>query len=443
MLGLVGCILLAAASAQSADAPGQDPCAGDPHCRHATAEELFADADSMVAEGDFASAETLLQALTGDPNADFRAEARFRLAAVRERQGDLAGAVAALRALLAEKPDAQRARLELSRLLALQGNDRAARQELRQAQAKGLPSDVAITVRRFSTALDSFKKRGAYFEAALAYDSNVNRSTSALFVDTVIAPFELDPDARKQDGAVLGLGLEAYSRDSVLDMILLTRAGLRGDLALGKKRFNDIQLSLSSGPEIQTGFGKLRPAVVHERRWYGGRDYSVGYGGSLNWSTAVSPRSQIQIDASAVRQSIRRNALQDGYRYTLAATYDHGFTPETSLRIVVRGALLDAEIRPESLRQGGADAIFAHVFGFATLFAQAGYTRTEARAPLALFGVKREDDRIDLGAGVIVRGLAFSGFAPLVRTVFTNSHSSLALYDYRRTRVEFGLTREF
>jgi len=443
MLGLVGSILLAAVSAQPAGGSATDPCTGDPHCRKATAEELFAAADAMVAEGDVASAETLLQALTEDPNPDLRAEARFRLAAVRERRGDLSGAVAALRALLAEKPDAQRGRLELSRILAQQGDDRAARRELRAAEASGLPSDVAITVRRFSTALDSLKKRGGYAEATIAYDSNVNRSTSALFVDTVIAPFELDPDARKQAGAVLGLGVEAYSRDAIADVTLLTRAGLRGDLVLGKQRFNDIQFSLGSGPELRTGIGKIRPAVAYERRWYGGRDYSVGYGGSLNWSIGISPRSQIQIDTSAVRQSIRRNALQDGYRYTLAATYDRNFTPETSLRLIVRGAILDAEIRPESLRQGGADAILAHVFNFATIFAQAGYTRTEALAPLALFAVRREDDRIDLGGGVIARGLAFSGFAPLVRMVFSESRSTLALYDYRRTRVEFGLTREF
>ena len=56
---------------------------------------------------------------------------------------------------------------------------------------------------------------------------------------------------------------------------------------------------MSSGPELETGIGKIRPAVGYERRWYGGRDYSAGYGGSLNWSKAISLRSQIQLDAAA------------------------------------------------------------------------------------------------------------------------------------------------
>ncbi|HKT14895.1 MAG TPA: surface lipoprotein assembly modifier [Allosphingosinicella sp.] len=443
LLFLGGAVFAAAASAQTPALPQTDPCAADPSCRHASAAELFALADSQVADGDLAGAQSILEALTADPDPELRAEARFRLAAIRERRGDLAGAIGALRDLLGEKPGAQRARLELGRLLALQGNDKAARRELRRATAGGLPADVAQTVRRFSTALNALKRRGVSIDIAIAADSNINRSTNDKYVDTVIAPFELDPDARGQSGIAVSLGGEAYSRDRILGTTLLTRAGARGDFFLGKKRFNDIQLSVTSGPEIATGIGRIRPALVHERRWYGGRAYSAGYGAALNWLAAPGAKSQLQIDVSAVRQSIRRNAFLDGTRYAASATYDHGFTPETSARFALRGAILDAKARPESLHQAGADMVVAHVFAAATIFAQAGYTRTQGLAPLALFGKTRRDDRIDLAAGLIARGLAFRGFAPLVRLIYTDSRSNLALYDYRRARVEFGLTREF
>ncbi|HJQ18066.1 MAG TPA: surface lipoprotein assembly modifier [Allosphingosinicella sp.] len=441
MLG--GAALATAGAAQTPALPPTDPCAADPTCRHASAAELFALADSLVAEGDLARAQSILEALTADPDPELRAEARFRLAAIRERRGDLSGAVDALRSLLGEKPDAQRARLELGRLLALQGNDRAARRELRRAAANGLPADVAQTVRRFSTALSALKRRGFSADLAFAPDSNVNRSTSDKYVDTVIAPFELDPDAREQSGIAVSVGAEAYSRDRVLGTTLLTRAGAHGDFFIGKKRFNDIQFSLTSGPELTTAIGRIRPALVHERRWYGGRAYSTGYGAALNWLTAPSAQSQLQIDVSAVRQSIRRNAVLDGTRYAASVTFDHSFTPETSARLALRGAILDAAARPESLHQAGGDALVAHVFAFATIFAQAGYTRTQGLAPLALFGKTRRDDRIDLAAGTIAHGLEYRGFAPLVRIIYTDSRSNLALYDYRRTRVEFGFTREF
>jgi hypothetical protein len=50
----------------------------------ASAAQLFALADKLYAEGDLAGAAGILEALTRDKHAELRAEARFRLAAVRE-----------------------------------------------------------------------------------------------------------------------------------------------------------------------------------------------------------------------------------------------------------------------------------------------------------------------------------------------------------------------
>ena len=433
--------LIATAALAAAPAPA-DPCAGQAGCVQATAAQLFAAADEAAAKGDLAGAATILEALTQDPNLPLRAEARFRLAAVHEKQRDLPGAIASLRALLAEQPDAQRARLELARLLALSGDDRAARRELGTAEAAGLPQDVAGTVKRFSAALNSRKRRGLSLELGAGPDSNINRSTTAQYVDTVIAPFELDPDARRQSGLVLSVGGQAFSRDAILDGTLLTRAGLYGAFS-SKRRFNDVQLALSTGPELATGLGRLRPALTYERRWYGGDAYSRGYGVALNLVTLRGPSQQVELDASAARQSIRNNAFLDGYRYSLSAAYDRIVSPDTTARLAVRGSALDAEVRPESIRQGNVEGVLAHNFGLATLFVQGGYTKTRGRAPLALFGKTRDDDRFDLGGGMIAHRLRYAGFAPLVRVTYTDSRSNLELYDYRRTKVELGLSRDF
>ena len=83
---------------------------------------MFALADKLYADGDKAGAAEILAALTQDKHPELRAEARFRLAAVREAMGDLSGATAALRDLLAEQPEANRARLELARFLEAMGD---------------------------------------------------------------------------------------------------------------------------------------------------------------------------------------------------------------------------------------------------------------------------------------------------------------------------------
>ena len=120
-------LMFLAATALAPAPVAPDPCAGQPSCRQVTAAQLFADADRLASRGDLAGAADLLEALTQDPHVELRSEARFRLAAVREKQGDLKGAANVLRDLLAEQPQANPARLELARILSRLGETRAAR----------------------------------------------------------------------------------------------------------------------------------------------------------------------------------------------------------------------------------------------------------------------------------------------------------------------------
>jgi tetratricopeptide (TPR) repeat protein len=431
-----------AAAALAAQSPAEDPCAGQQNCVQASAAQLFALADQLFAKGDFAGAEDILIALQQDPDPKLRAEARFRLAALREQRGDVDGAIAALRDLLAEQPNAQRARLDLSRLLAAQGKSAEARRELQQAQESGLPPDVARTVSRFSNLLSATKRRGGSIELTAGPDSNVNRSTSAQFIDTVIAPFELDPDARKQSGLGITASLEGYSRDDIGKTTFLTRGGARGDFFPGKGRFSDVQAYLGSGPEFDTKIGRIRPAATVERRWFGGDPYSFGAGGALSLIGKATARSQIEVDLSVVRQWVADNDVLDGTRYAAVLTYDRALTEDTTARFNLRGAILDAAAKSESLHQGAAEAILAHDLGFANIFGNLAYTKTHGQGVLALFGETRDDDRIDVGAGLVARR-AFHGFAPVVRVTYARSWSNIALYDYSRARLDLGVTRGF
>ena len=440
MLILLGAVASLPALAQQPSPP--NPCAGDPNCAQASAAQLFELADRLFAEGDVDGAEQVLIALQQDPHPELRAEARFRLSALREKRGDIKGAIAALRDLLAEQPDAQRARLELGRLLAESGDQRSAQREFKQAQAAGLPEDVARTVSRFSNLLSSTKRRGGSIEITAGPDSNVNRSTGSQFIDTVIAPFELDPDARRQSGFGISAGLEGYSRDPIGKADLLTRGGVQANLFPGKGRFNDIQAYAGTGPEFTTRIGRVRPAATIERRWFGGDPYSFGYGGGLSLITQPTSQSQLEIDASIVRQNIEQNDGQDGTRYAAVATWDQQWDKDTTSRFNLRGAILDAKARPESLRQGGAEAVLAQNFSFGSAFASLSYTKTHGYEPFALFGKTRDDDRVDFSTGLVARR-TWAGFAPLARLSLTRSWSNIALYEFKRARLDIGVTRGF
>lgn len=437
MTPIAAALLLALAPATAAD-----PCANDPHCVRASAPQLFVAAEQLAKAGDLAGAAVLLDALTADPDLQYRTEARFRLAALREKAGDRRGAIAALRALLADKPDAQRARLELGRLLSLEGDAAAAHAEFDRARQRGLPPDVARTVNRFSSAIVADRKRGGSVELVAAFDSNINRATQDRYLDTVIAPFLLDGDARARSGVGLGLGLQLHSRDQLGGVTLLSQAGAHADL-FAASRFDDVQLSLASGPELAVGGGRLRLAALGEARWFGGHPYSRGLGASIGLTGQVGATGQLELAASATHQRVDPDPLQSGERYSLSLSYARGSASGTSFRLGARAAAIDARARPNSLIQGTLDALVAHDFGPVTLFGQVAGSRLAGAAPLALFGKPRRDWRLDLAAGASWTAARIAGFTPLARLLFTDAHSTIGLYTYRRLRAEVGLARDF
>src|SRR4051812_26683810 len=294
-------ILIAALALGQAPVPApsgaKDECTPELGCVRATAAQLFALADKLYDSGDVAGAAAVLQALTHDPHPELRAEARFRLAALREKMGDLPAAAQALRDLLAEQPNANPARLELARILARMGKNDEARKQIAIAERTGLPPEVEQSVRRFASAIPSTKRRGLSLEMSGGPDSNINRSTSSQYVDTIIAPFELSPDARRQSGIGFAIGGQAFTRNGIGGLDLLSRAGGHADL-FSKPRFNDVQLTLDTGPQWSGKIGQVRPALLYERRWYGGHPYSTGFGALIDWLKQLGPATQFELTGS-------------------------------------------------------------------------------------------------------------------------------------------------
>ncbi len=185
-----------AAIALALTAPAQEQTTAATRMENLSVVEMFSLADRARAANRIDDAIGFYDALMHDPNPDIRAEARFRKGMMLANARRYREAAVAFRSVLDEKPDAARARLELARMLAAIGDERAARRELRQVQASGLPSDVAATVGQFDQILRSRKRVGGSFEVALAPDSNINRATQARLLDTIIAPVTLSDDAR-------------------------------------------------------------------------------------------------------------------------------------------------------------------------------------------------------------------------------------------------------
>lgn len=407
------------------------------------ATDLFDMADEARHAGRIEDALTFYDALSGDHDPEVRAEARFRKGVMLADAGRLTEAALAFRALLDEKPSAVPARLELARVLALLGNESAARRELHQARAAGLPADVVATVDQFAQALRSARRLGGSVELSLLPDSNINRATSARTLDTVIAPLTLDDDARARSGLGLKLGGQGFVRLPLRsDLALLPRLAGTADL-YGGDGFDDISGSALIGLEWRRARSRWSPSVGQTLRWYGGKPYARTLTASIDWLRSLSPRAQLVVSASAGRANYLRNELQDGHIFDLNLSVERATDARGGIALTASGNRQTARDPGYATASGGVSALAWREAAGSTLFASVGARRTEGDARLFLFPDRRREWLVTARLGATLRPLAVAGFAPVVRATFEKNSSTIGIYDYRRVAGEFGVSRAF
>jgi outer membrane protein len=400
-------------------------------------------AANAQAAGDDATAIAAYKALDADPDADVRHEARFRHALLLEARGRLADAAVMLRAILDEKPGAQRVRLELAKVLALMGDERGAYRALRQAQAGGLPPDVAALVSQFTSAFRANKPYGLSVEFALAPDSNINRSTRADTLDTIIAPLELSDDAKQQSGIGLKLGAQAFARIPIgTSLNLAPRLSGQGNLYQASQ-FNDIAGSGQLGLEWTRGRSRFIPSVGRTYRWYGGTLYALTDTASLNWRRLLGNKAQLDADIAVGRSRYKLNPLQSGTITSASIGYERAFGARAGGSVTLSGQRQSATDPGYATVSGGLGLVYWREVGKATLYATADVRRLEGDARLLLFPKRRRETYSRISLGATFRHLQVAGFSPLVRASYERNASSVGLYDYDRNAVEVGIKRAF
>ncbi|MHC9419804.1 surface lipoprotein assembly modifier [Sphingomonas citri] len=408
-----------------------------------SAVDLFALADRARAAGHSDQALVLYDALARDANADVRAEARFRKGLLLADERRLAEAAATFRALLDEKPGAARVRLELARVLAQLGDESGARRALRQAQASGLPDDVAVLVDQFARALRSAQPFGGSVQVALAPDTNVNRATQARTLDTVIAPLTLSRDARARSGLGVRLAGQGFARVPLSsNLSLLPRAAVLGSL-YRDSRFNDVSASALLGLEWRHGGDRWSPSGGVTQRWYGGAPYARTANAALDWLHPLGRRAQLVVHGGAAASDYRLNDLQDGGLFDVSLGYEQATSPRAGFGATLSGYRQTARDPGYATVSGGLSLSAWQELVKTTVFVNTGLSRLEGDERLFLFPNRRREWLVTSSAGATFRQLAVHNFAPLLRLTLERNISTVGLYSYRRIAAEVGLSRAF
>jgi hypothetical protein len=404
---------------------------------------LFNFALQAERSGQTAVAEHAYEALSHDADIEVRTEARFRHAMLLRSLHRNADAAVLLRAILDEKPQAGRVRIELASLLAQLGDLRGAGRELRNAEAAGLPKDVALIVNQFSLALRSLRPFGGSIEIGIAPDSNINRATRSETLDTVIAPFQLSDDARAKSGIGFNINAQGYVRQSLSERVSLeARLSSRSSL-YREKQFNDVLYGGELGLQLRLGKNRIAPSIGRSWRRFGGKAYSVTDTATVNWQHQIGRAGLAEAEVSTGRANYRLNDLQDGRIHAASVSYERSLSGTLGAALTLSGQRQTARDPAYATWSEGGSLLVWKQVGRMSLFASGAVRRLTADARIFLYPERRKEWFSSVSAGATFRQLTVRGFAPLIRVSYERNNSSLTLYDYHRVSTNFGITRAF
>lgn len=405
--------------------------------------QVFDIATKAISAGDDQAAIAAYTALSGDPDPEIRREARYRHGQLLATRGRLAEAAVLFRSILDESPGNARVRVELAAVLARLGDMRAASRELRQAQAAGLPPDIAQVINQFSAALRSTLPYGASLELSLAPSTNINRATNDTTLDTIIAPFELSEDARAQSGIGIKIGGQTFAKLGMTPTVQFTaRVSGQGQL-YRESQFDEAVTNAQIGIEARLGRWRVAPQIGNSLRWFGGDIYAATHTASLTLTTGLGRQSLLEIEGGLAKADYRKNALQDGYIYDASVRIERAFSARTGAALSLVGQRQNARDPGYSTAMGGLGMMGWREAGRTTIFANVGLYRLEADKRIFLYPERRKEWMIRAGGGATFRQISVLGFSPVIRLNYERNRSTVGIYDYRRFTTEAGITRSF
>ena len=439
-LRLAASLCACSAGATVAAADESQPQPQTVRIENLSAGDVLAIVGELVEAGRFDEALALLDRLAADGAGG--AERNFLDGMIAMARKDYSRAEAMFRKILAGDPKLVRVRLELARALFLAKKDEQADYQFRLAIAENPPEAVVRNVARFREIIRSRRSWRFNVELGLAPDSNINSATDKERVEVLGLPFQLSEDSRARSGTGLFVSTDAsirLRRDSKVPLYLGAYSRM---LRYGDSRFNDIFVGGEAGPEFRMTGGRLRVAATGLTRWYGGRHLATSLGGRLHYDKVLGGKTGIEAALSLRHNAYSGREDVDGWDVEASMAANRALSPAAvgfAWASVQRSIARDPG---HSNWQGriGLGLLKEMPWGLRPQLAIEG-GRQVNDAPLVLFGKARRDWRIQASASIFKRDWNVMGFAPSLRLTWTRTFSTIALYDQKRLRAEFGIAK--
>ena len=384
-------------------------------------------------------------------------EAARRLPASKEKEKTalLDEAIAALRAILINRPGLVRVRLELARAFFFKREDALSREHFERVLAGKPPPLVAKNVRRFLTAMRARRRWSTYFGFSIAPDTNISAVSNSEIIYIHDLPFRRNAFQGESSGVGLilwGGGEYQHPLGKRLRLRLGADASRR---EYEGNEFDQMFVSLHAGPRWRAAANtELSLLGSARRRWTGGeiQDSVVAHNDSaLGARFEINHRFTRKLTAwgraSWHERAYREREHLDGPVLALSLSGAWLATSTIRTHATVGYGRERTESQPWRNKSGWArlGASIALPLGF-TVGGSGEMRWTQYEGgwfPFTTDGSSREDRTRILQASVFNRVFTIFGFSPQLVVVNEARESNAQLYDYKRTRAELRFVRQF
>ncbi|MEM7689873.1 MAG: tetratricopeptide repeat protein [Pseudomonadota bacterium] len=382
----------------------------------------------------------------GDPAFDYQ----LGIAAI--DAGRFGDAIIALQRVLVKQPNNSAARAELARAYALAGDIDTARDQFATVvDDPSLPDPVR---QRFTGFVRQFDKQIAgggsdisgFVDASVGYDDNINSATElnsiVIPLFSFLGPGQLGAQARAQSDEFFDItggvsGVTAISRQDRLFASVL--GNMRENFS--DSVFDQAAVTGTVGyAHSFAGGDVISLSAQGQQFWLGGDGFRSSVGAIAQYTKPLSKGRALTVSAQFNRLNFDNDPLRDADRFSGGI----GFVGKRFAVNLTGGK--------EETRRGAGDA---QSFAFIGVNAGTEYPVAKRLAvvagaafdvrrhddPDALFLTEREDERLDLQAGLKFAVLDQLFIQP--RATYTRNWSNIALFDFDRWTVSVGARFEF
>ena len=397
----------------------------------------------LIAQGRVAEAQHLARAYAPDhPDHAVRVAYVDGLAA--SAQGNDVEAVRLWRGILAQRPDLDLVRVQLTGALArLQLHD-SARYQAEQLIAAGVDDRIDGRLSGLLRSLDAARPVQFRGYLSLLPSTNVNNGTDndSVAIGPVVGT--IPEDQRRQSGLGVAVGGEASVRRQ-LDPRHAAVAALEARV----ERYPSIDRTnvtsqLSFGLERRLDHGAALARVLTGTALKDGAQTYRYSGLSVETNLRFAERWRLYFGPEYRDETFPYSPGEDGAFVDLPLQIDRFSGPDSFVRLIAgasMGRKAEERFSFDEARVGlGYFKEFSHGL---SLYADATYAHRLYHADYPGIDDPREDHRTSVGVTVIKRDFTLAGFAPQVSLRHTRTRSNAAFNDTTRTEADLRFVQEF